>query len=155
MANYNYWCQTVLLVVDSNVWVCGCDACKCCGFYVWLINSRLHLPSADGHRHATLLSGRTFAAHGSMPPFGALLFWLWVEQSIKAICHIHKGFRAWAITADWPLRGTKLQLLQGANNLVLQGVFHSISRKGSFADKSKLVWYGSDEVVDAWLPALL
>lgn len=45
--------------------------------------------------------------------------------------------------------------LEGANNLVLEGVFHSISRKGTFADCSKLVWYGSDDVVDAWLLALL
>ena len=55
------------------------------------------------------------------------------------------------IKASCPLE----YLLQGANNLVLEGVFHSISRKGSFADKSELVWYGSDEVVDAWLHALV
>lgn len=45
--------------------------------------------------------------------------------------------------------------LQGANNIILEGVFHSISKQGAFADASELVWYGSDEVMDAWLPALL
>ena len=46
-------------------------------------------------------------------------------------------------------------MLQGANNISLEGVFHSISRKGTFADCSQLVWYGSDDVVDAWLHALV
>ena len=45
--------------------------------------------------------------------------------------------------------------LQGADNLLLEGVFHSISKKGTFADRSKLVWYGSDDGIDAWLHALL
>lgn len=45
--------------------------------------------------------------------------------------------------------------LKGAQNLILEGVFHSISRNGSFADCSNLVWYGSENVVDAWLHALL
>ncbi|KAL3163092.1 hypothetical protein ABBQ32_009509 [Trebouxia sp. C0010 RCD-2024] len=45
--------------------------------------------------------------------------------------------------------------LEGANNITLEGVFHSISKQGTFADASELVWYGSDEVMDAWLPALL
>ena len=45
--------------------------------------------------------------------------------------------------------------LQGADNLLLDGVFHSISKKGTFADRSQLVWYGSDDVIDAWLHALL
>lgn len=45
--------------------------------------------------------------------------------------------------------------LEGADNLLLEGVFHSISKKGTFADRSQLVWYGSDDVIDAWLHALL
>ena len=45
--------------------------------------------------------------------------------------------------------------LQGANNITLEGVFHGISKQGAFADASRLVWYGSDDVMDAWLPALL
>ena len=48
-----------------------------------------------------------------------------------------------------------MNLLQGANNITLEGVFHSISKEGTFADASQLVWYGSDEVIDAWLPSLL
>ncbi|KAL0041507.1 hypothetical protein WJX79_005714 [Trebouxia sp. C0005] len=45
--------------------------------------------------------------------------------------------------------------LEGADNLLLDGVFHSISKKGTFAGRSQLVWYGSDDVIDAWLHALL
>ena len=51
--------------------------------------------------------------------------------------------------------GFNKSALQGANNITLEGVFHSISRQGTFADASNLVWYGSDDVLDAWLPALL
>lgn len=51
--------------------------------------------------------------------------------------------------------GAQAFVLQGANNITLEGVFHSISKQGTFADASKLVWYGSDDVMDAWLPALL
>ena len=52
-------------------------------------------------------------------------------------------------------RDTTINLLRGANNITLEGVFHSISKEGTFADASQLVWYGSDEVIDAWLPSLL
>ena len=44
--------------------------------------------------------------------------------------------------------------MQGAQNVTLEGVFHSISRSGTFADCNKLVWYGSEDVVDTWLHAL-
>jgi len=44
--------------------------------------------------------------------------------------------------------------LEGAQNVTLEGVFHSISRSGTFADCNKLVWYGSEDVVDTWLHAL-
>jgi hypothetical protein len=42
-------------------------------------------------------------------------------------------------------------LLRGANNIILQGVFHSMSRIGTFDERGQPAWYGSDEVVDHWL----
>lgn len=42
-------------------------------------------------------------------------------------------------------------LLPGANNIILQGVFHSMSRIGTFDEQGQPAWYGSDEVVDHWL----
>jgi hypothetical protein len=50
-----------------------------------------------------------------------------------------------------PLRAA---LLPGANNLVLDGVFHSMSRIGTFDERGQPLWYGSDEVVDHWLAHL-
>lgn len=48
-----------------------------------------------------------------------------------------------------------MMISQGAQNITLEGVFHSISRSGTFADCSQLVWYGSEDVVDSWLHALV
>jgi pimeloyl-ACP methyl ester carboxylesterase len=45
-------------------------------------------------------------------------------------------------------------LLDGATQLVLDGVWHSMSKVGTFDEASNVVWYGSDAVVDWWLPAL-
>lgn len=46
-------------------------------------------------------------------------------------------------------------LLPGAQSLVLDGVWHSVSRVGTFDEDSRLAWYGSDSVVDAWLTLLV
>jgi hypothetical protein len=43
----------------------------------------------------------------------------------------------------------------GATNLVLDGVFHSMSRIGTFDERGQPLWYGSDEVVDHWLAHLV
>lgn len=40
---------------------------------------------------------------------------------------------------------------QGATNVVLDGVYHSMSSVGSFSEPTGHVWYGSDSVVDHWL----
>lgn len=45
-------------------------------------------------------------------------------------------------------------LLQGATQLVLDGVWHSMSKVGTFDEASNVVWYGSDAVCDHWLQAL-
>ncbi|KAF5834129.1 hypothetical protein DUNSADRAFT_9289 [Dunaliella salina] len=45
--------------------------------------------------------------------------------------------------------------LAGARQLVIPGVWHSMSRIGTFEDESGVVWYGSDSVVDTWLSAYL
>ena len=40
---------------------------------------------------------------------------------------------------------------QGATNVVLDGVYHSMSQIGSFSEPLQHVWYGSEAVVDHWL----
>jgi pimeloyl-ACP methyl ester carboxylesterase len=45
-------------------------------------------------------------------------------------------------------------LLPGAKQLVLDGVWHSMSKVGTFDEASNVVWYGSDAVCDWWLQAL-
>lgn len=44
-----------------------------------------------------------------------------------------------------------IQHTQGAEHVCLQGVFHSMSRVGTYSEASDYQWYGSDAVVDAWL----
>jgi len=44
--------------------------------------------------------------------------------------------------------------LPGARNVLLDGIFHSMSRPGTFDEGTDNFWYGSDEVLDAWLPWL-
>ena len=46
-------------------------------------------------------------------------------------------------------------LLEGAVHVELPGVWHSVSRVGTFDEASGLQWYGSEDVVDAWLEKLL
>ncbi|KAG2444613.1 hypothetical protein HXX76_001357 [Chlamydomonas incerta] len=46
-------------------------------------------------------------------------------------------------------------LLPGARHVVLDGVFHSMSRIGTFDEESGVVWYGSEDVLDAWLAPLV
>ena len=43
-------------------------------------------------------------------------------------------------------------LLDNATHVILPGIFHSMSRVGSFSEKEQVrLWYGSDAVVDEWL----
>lgn len=44
--------------------------------------------------------------------------------------------------------------LNGSSQVLLDGVWHSMSRVGTFEEKSAYVWYGSDGVVDEWLKEL-
>ena len=44
--------------------------------------------------------------------------------------------------------------VEGATNIVLDGVFHSMSKIGTYDTESENVWYGSDAVVDLWLGEL-
>lgn len=46
-------------------------------------------------------------------------------------------------------------LLPGSRTLLLPGVWHSMSKLGSFDEPSDNPWYGSEVVVDTWLSALL
>ena len=46
--------------------------------------------------------------------------------------------------------------LPGARLIALEGVFHSISKVGTWEDEdTSQQWYGSDAVVDEWADALL
>ncbi len=49
-----------------------------------------------------------------------------------------------------PLRSA---FLAGARHVVLPGVWHSMSRIGTFEGESEVPWYGSEGVLDAWLAA--
>lgn len=46
-------------------------------------------------------------------------------------------------------------LLEGAEHVVLDGVMHSMSRLGTFEERSSARWYGDCEVLDAWLEQLV
>ena len=46
-------------------------------------------------------------------------------------------------------------LLQGAEQVLLDGVFHSMSQIGSYSKAGDHVWYGDERVVDTWLPHLV
>jgi len=50
---------------------------------------------------------------------------------------------------------TECALLPGSAAVVLPGVWHSMARVGTFDEASGLPWYGSEEVVDHWLEALV
>lgn len=41
--------------------------------------------------------------------------------------------------------------LHDAENIMLDGVFHSMSKVGTYEDETPNRWYGSSEVVDVWL----
>ena len=45
--------------------------------------------------------------------------------------------------------------LAGSSQVLLEGVWHSMSRVGTFEKKSSQVWYGSEDVVDQWLKELV
>ncbi|PSC68432.1 GPI inositol-deacylase PGAP1-like [Micractinium conductrix] len=51
-----------------------------------------------------------------------------------------------------PLRSA---LLEGADHVMLDGVFHSMSRVRTFNEPSGLPWYGDERVLDAWLHTLV
>ncbi|GLC46697.1 hypothetical protein PLESTB_001353700 [Pleodorina starrii] len=46
-------------------------------------------------------------------------------------------------------------MLPGARQVVLDGVFHSMSKIGTFEEESGVVWYGSEDVLDCWLGPLV
>lgn len=47
-------------------------------------------------------------------------------------------------------------LLQGAATLILDNVYHSMARFGTFDERHEgVAWYGSDSVIDSWLPHTL
>jgi hypothetical protein len=45
--------------------------------------------------------------------------------------------------------------LPGARNITIDGVFHSMSKVGTYDESAAESWYGSDDVVDVWLDALV
>ncbi|KAL4434662.1 hypothetical protein ABPG77_002785 [Micractinium sp. CCAP 211/92] len=46
-------------------------------------------------------------------------------------------------------------LLEGSDHVVLDGVFHSMSRVRTFNEPAAVPWYGSEQVLDAWLHHLV
>lgn len=45
----------------------------------------------------------------------------------------------------------EMAVLEGAEVIKLEGVLHSMSKVGTWEDRSGLVWYGHEDVVDNWL----
>jgi len=46
-------------------------------------------------------------------------------------------------------------LLEGTRGVLLDGVFHSMSRVGGYGEEATVPWYGSARVVDAWLSVVV
>ena len=44
----------------------------------------------------------------------------------------------------------RLVVLQGAETVVLDGVYHSMSKVGNYTEAGRHIWYGSPEVIDLW-----
>uniref|UniRef100_A0A7S0RWZ9 Uncharacterized protein n=1 Tax=Chlamydomonas leiostraca TaxID=1034604 RepID=A0A7S0RWZ9_9CHLO len=66
-------------------------------------------------------------------------------DSYREVCGQGQGVRGDAVV---PLDSAHLA---GARQVVVPGVWHSVSRIGTFEEASDVVWYGSPEVVDTWL----
>ena len=56
---------------------------------------------------------------------------------------------------DWRLTCPLVYARQGAEQVLLDGVFHSMSQIGSYSKAGDHVWYGDERVVDTWLPHLV
>ncbi|KAL6764512.1 Alpha/Beta hydrolase protein [Haematococcus lacustris] len=66
-------------------------------------------------------------------------------DSYGQVCGLGQGVEGDAVV---PLNSA---CLQGARQVLLPGVWHSVSKIGTFDEASGVVWYGSGAVVDAWL----
>lgn len=100
----------------------------------------------DGVRYACV-TGRTVRgvagkdAKGTLPGYSC--------NSYVQVCGEGDGVVGDAVVPN------DFALLDGAAANVLDGVFHSMSKVGTYDEDSGEVWYGSESVVDAWLGELL
>eukprot|EP00241_Pyramimonas_parkeae_P004703 CAMPEP_0114225888 /NCGR_PEP_ID=MMETSP0058-20121206/929_1 /TAXON_ID=36894 /ORGANISM="Pyramimonas parkeae, CCMP726" /LENGTH=361 /DNA_ID=CAMNT_0001336557 /DNA_START=40 /DNA_END=1125 /DNA_ORIENTATION=+ len=69
-------------------------------------------------------------------------------SSYQQVCGAGEVDGDCVVPKDWAL-------LEGANQIVLDGVFHSMSKIGTYDEAGEVQWYGSSDVVDIWLEKLV
>ncbi|CAG9462973.1 unnamed protein product [Pedinophyceae sp. YPF-701] len=70
---------------------------------------------------------------------------LYAHNSYLEVCGEGEGVEGDAVVP------TRCSFLPGATNVLLDGVFHSMSRVGTFEEGTSNRWYGSEDVIDSWL----
>lgn len=98
----------------------------------------------------TCVAGRTVRGHREFPRQreGPRIAEEYAWDSYSEVCGEGEAVEGDAVV---PLSSATLD---GAATLVLDGVYHSMSRIGTFDEESGVVWYGSDSVLDVWLAQL-
>ncbi|MEW5308207.1 MAG: hypothetical protein WDW38_000183 [Sanguina aurantia] len=104
----------------------------------------------QGVRYTTV-AGRTVRGHRDFPRQreGTRVPQEYAYDSYFQVCGDGEGIEGDCVV---PLNSA---LLDGANQILLDGVYHSMSKIGTFEESSSVVWYGSDDVIDHWLHVLL
>eukprot|EP00198_Chlamydomonas_reinhardtii_P000657 XP_001689992.1 predicted protein [Chlamydomonas reinhardtii] len=103
-----------------------------------------------GVRYVTVC-GRTVRGHREFPRQrkGPRIPEEYAYDSYTEVCGDGEGIEGDCVV---PLGSA---LLPGARHVILDGVYHSMSRIGTFDEESGVVWYGSEDVLDAWLAPLV
>ena len=102
---------------------------------------------ADGGVKYTCVTGRTVRGVAGPDAKGTLAGYS--HNSYIQVCGSGEGVEGDAVVPN------DFAVLDGADNIIIDGVFHSMSKVGTYDTAAKDVWYGSEEVVDLWLGALV
>ncbi|GIL87480.1 hypothetical protein Vretimale_1625 [Volvox reticuliferus] len=95
--------------------------------------------------------GRTVRGHRDFPRIreGPRVVEEYAFDSYREVCGEGEGLVGDCVV---PLSSA---MLPGARHVILDGVFHSMSKIGTFDEDSGQVWYGSEDVLDCWLGPLV
>ncbi|KAG2449109.1 hypothetical protein HYH02_005857 [Chlamydomonas schloesseri] len=117
----------------------------------WVDRSYPGAHFADAGVRYVTVCGRTVRGHREFPRQrkGPRIPEEYAYDSYTEVCGDGEGIAGDCVV---PLDSA---LLPGARHVVLDGVFHSMSRIGTFDEESGVVWYGSEDVLDAWLAPLV